>query len=157
MRILIVLALLVSVSVPCIADKIKRPKAGVYVIGNRAHFIETSDGLTTGLKDALRGGQFYAVEGRRRIFPKVKVQVLLGKVYTLSEKRSAVTLSGNRASYSKATKQKYKYSVAKIKVLDGKHEGKQGWIIYQVMKVANADGSKPARSYYKRYLKPIDE
>ena len=146
-----------------VAKEKKKPKdvylfkPGVYEAfskNNRVYMVEAGEALTQDLKDRLVGSSSHSVKGRLPLAKGTRVQLMSAKTFTQKEKRSAATrVEGNKVYYGKATKQKWRYGVARIRILDGKHQGTTGWIKYAQRKMANADGSVPKRTYYTSYLR----
>lgn len=67
--------------------------------------------------------------------------------------RAELGVDQEKVYYGQATKQKWKYGMARIRVLDGKHKGKTGWSKYAQMKVADSQGKPPKNNYYTSYLR----
>lgn len=152
------LVFLILLIVPIQAGEVKLLQPGLYEAYskyNRVHFIvNPAKEMTAKLKKDLCGSQAHGVDGRAKLRKGTKVKVLYAETFLRREKRSAATHSdGEKVYYGPSTKQKWKYGVARIKVLEGKLKGKTGWIMYSQMKVADSTGKAPKRNSYTSYLR----
>lgn len=142
-----------------LAEEVTPLKPGVYEAYskyNTVYFIESSGPLTKELKDRLRGAGSYHVEGRQVLAPGTRVQVNAVEVYAQNEKRAGIIRSDEEKDYyGPSTQQRWKYGAAQIRVLDGKMQGRSGWMLYGLMQLAGSDGKKPAQNHYTSYLRPV--
>lgn len=122
---------------------------------NTVHFIvNPAKEMSAKLKKDLCGSQSHGVDGRKTLRKGTRVKILYAETFSRKEKRSAATHSDReKVYYGPSTKQKWKYGVARIKVLEGKLKGQTGWIMYAQMKTADSKGKRPKRNSYTSYLR----